>query len=239
MGSTQFVKQQNDLPSYLLIQLIICDAFFVIVVLFFRNEPPTPPSLIVEEDASVSEVTPSAVPIAAGASTTGRNVLKSTSSENAGLHIQAHDALSFSSPSSIAAPEESTTRQENLRRLEEECVVDANEDPAHDQREAEENPNPFEPAHHNVPPNLHRHSVASTSLKVEYNDSLWLLLKIRSFVYLFIGYGINVGAFYAISTLLQQIIEPRFPSANTDVGYEVFLFLKIQLGLQDFQAPGN
>lgn len=41
---------------------------------------------------------------------------------------------------------------------------------------------------------------------MEFVKSLTNLIKNRSFVLLLIAYGINVGVFYAISTLLSDII---------------------------------
>ncbi|XP_056638267.1 uncharacterized MFS-type transporter C09D4.1 isoform X1 [Diorhabda sublineata] len=49
-------------------------------------------------------------------------------------------------------------------------------------------------------------------------DSLKTLLKNRSFMLLLMAYGINVGAFYAISTLLNQIVLSYYPNASTDAG---------------------
>lgn len=39
------------------------------------------------------------------------------------------------------------------------------------------------------------------------------------FMRLTIGYGINVGAFYAITTLLDQLVAPRFPGYQLQVGW--------------------
>ena len=42
--------------------------------------------------------------------------------------------------------------------------------------------------------------------KINFAQSLKNLMKNRSFMILLLAYGINVGVFYAISTLLSQII---------------------------------
>lgn len=46
---------------------------------------------------------------------------------------------------------------------------------------------------------------------VNFLQSLKNLLKNRSYVLLTLAYGINVGIFYAISTLLNQIILEYYP----------------------------
>lgn len=47
-------------------------------------------------------------------------------------------------------------------------------------------------------------------------QSLKNLLKNRSYVLLTLAYGINVGIFYAISTLLNQIILDYYPVSVVD-----------------------
>lgn len=47
---------------------------------------------------------------------------------------------------------------------------------------------------------------------------LWDLLSDVNFVLLMASYGMNVGVFYAISTVLNQMIAPTWPNANTLVG---------------------
>lgn len=47
---------------------------------------------------------------------------------------------------------------------------------------------------------------------------LWDLITDVNFVLLMASYGLNVGVFYAISTVLNQMISPTWPDANTLVG---------------------
>ncbi|KAF5296872.1 hypothetical protein FQA39_LY12390 [Lamprigera yunnana] len=49
-------------------------------------------------------------------------------------------------------------------------------------------------------------------------DSIKKLLINRSYMLLLISYGINVGIFYAISTLLNQIILKHYPGGEIDAG---------------------
>ncbi|KAJ8932180.1 hypothetical protein NQ318_016030, partial [Aromia moschata] len=50
------------------------------------------------------------------------------------------------------------------------------------------------------------------------------LVKNRSYMLLMSAYGINVGIFYAISTLLNQIILQYYPTASTDGGSNRFSY---------------
>ncbi|XP_022919006.1 uncharacterized MFS-type transporter C09D4.1-like [Onthophagus taurus] len=52
----------------------------------------------------------------------------------------------------------------------------------------------------------------------EFKTSLIALALNRNFVLLLLSYGINVGIFYAISTLLNQIILRYYPDNGTDAG---------------------
>ncbi|KAJ2940731.1 hypothetical protein O0L34_g14842 [Tuta absoluta] len=56
------------------------------------------------------------------------------------------------------------------------------------------------------------------SLDSNFLQSIKNLLKNRNYVLLLISYGINVGVFYAISTLLNQVILTYYPGANMDAG---------------------
>ncbi|XP_075991825.1 histamine transporter isoform X2 [Anticarsia gemmatalis] len=56
------------------------------------------------------------------------------------------------------------------------------------------------------------------SLDSNFLLSLKKLITNRNYVLLLISYGINVGAFYAISTLLNQVILTYYPGANEDAG---------------------
>lgn len=46
------------------------------------------------------------------------------------------------------------------------------------------------------------------------------------FVFLFITYGINVGVFYAVSTLLEQVINVHFLNSSREAGEMGKYFLK-------------
>ncbi|KJE89591.1 hypothetical protein CAOG_01031 [Capsaspora owczarzaki ATCC 30864] len=48
-------------------------------------------------------------------------------------------------------------------------------------------------------------------------------LKDRDFVLLLLAYGINVGVFYAVTTLLNQILTPRFPGEEVQFGWIGFV----------------
>ncbi|CAH1108881.1 unnamed protein product [Psylliodes chrysocephalus] len=52
----------------------------------------------------------------------------------------------------------------------------------------------------------------------DFIGSLKSLMKNKSFVLLLLSYGINVGVFYAISTLLNQIVLFYYPGASADAG---------------------
>ncbi|XP_053612263.1 heme transporter FLVCR2 isoform X1 [Plodia interpunctella] len=57
-----------------------------------------------------------------------------------------------------------------------------------------------------------------SSLDSNFLQSIKKLLTNRNYVLLLISYGLNVGVFYAISTLLNQIILNNYPGANADAG---------------------
>lgn len=57
------------------------------------------------------------------------------------------------------------------------------------------------------------------------------LLLNRNYVLLLLSYGINVGVFYAISTLLNQIILEYYPGMEQDVGrIGLFIILAGMMG---------
>ncbi|KOB74381.1 Uncharacterized protein OBRU01_09543 [Operophtera brumata] len=56
------------------------------------------------------------------------------------------------------------------------------------------------------------------SLDSNFLQSIKKLLTNRNYILLLISYGLNVGTFYAISTLLNQIILTYYPGANADAG---------------------
>lgn len=59
-----------------------------------------------------------------------------------------------------------------------------------------------------APPTPPSHAVLqqNSEEKVDFNQSLKNLVCNKSYMLLLVAYGINVGVFYAISTLLNQII---------------------------------
>ncbi|XP_060805647.1 heme transporter FLVCR2 isoform X1 [Amyelois transitella] len=57
-----------------------------------------------------------------------------------------------------------------------------------------------------------------SSLDSNFLQSIKQLLTNRNYVLLLISYGLNVGVFYAISTLLNQVVLNHFPGANADAG---------------------
>lgn len=59
---------------------------------------------------------------------------------------------------------------------------------------------------------------SSSSLESNFLQSIKKLLTNRNYILLLISYGLNVGTFYAISTLLNQVILTHYPGANTDAG---------------------
>ncbi|CAG9853909.1 unnamed protein product [Phyllotreta striolata] len=52
----------------------------------------------------------------------------------------------------------------------------------------------------------------------DFVGTLKALMRNKSFIYLLLAYGINVGVFYAISTLLNQIVLRYYPGASVDAG---------------------
>ncbi|CAG9824973.1 unnamed protein product [Phaedon cochleariae] len=73
----------------------------------------------------------------------------------------------------------------------------------------------------NNPPTPPSHAVAqqeATETSVDFVTSLKNLATNRSYVLLLCAYGINTGVFYAISTLLNQIILHYYPAASEDAG---------------------
>ncbi|XP_059058357.1 uncharacterized MFS-type transporter C09D4.1 [Achroia grisella] len=57
-----------------------------------------------------------------------------------------------------------------------------------------------------------------SSLDSNFLQSIKKLLTNRNYVLLLISYGLNVGVFYAISTLLNQLVLTYYPGANEDAG---------------------
>ncbi|XP_072947565.1 choline/ethanolamine transporter flvcr2b isoform X2 [Epargyreus clarus] len=56
------------------------------------------------------------------------------------------------------------------------------------------------------------------NLDSNFLQSIKKLLTNRNYILLLISYGLNVGVFYAISTLLNQVILTYYPGANADAG---------------------
>ncbi|KAG5869600.1 hypothetical protein JTB14_031641 [Gonioctena quinquepunctata] len=73
----------------------------------------------------------------------------------------------------------------------------------------------------NAPPTPPSHAAAQQNASgnsIVFMESLKNLVQNRSYVLLLIAYGIITGVFYAISTLLNQIILYYYPGANEDAG---------------------
>nr|CAH7719637.1 unnamed protein product [Callosobruchus chinensis] len=70
-----------------------------------------------------------------------------------------------------------------------------------------------------APPTPPSYAVAQQNEEeVDFKASLKRLLNNRSYMLLLSAYGINVGVFYAISTLLNQIVLHYYPDASADAG---------------------
>lgn len=65
---------------------------------------------------------------------------------------------------------------------------------------------------------------AAQTQSIEYNQNTSYLKVLKTFffdidfVFLFVTYGINVGVFYAVSTLLEQVINIHFPGSSKEAG---------------------
>ncbi|CAH0724492.1 unnamed protein product, partial [Brenthis ino] len=57
-----------------------------------------------------------------------------------------------------------------------------------------------------------------SSLDSNFFQSIKKLLTNRNYILLLISYGLNVGVFYAISTLLNELVLTYYPGANEDAG---------------------
>ncbi|KAM4540637.1 choline/ethanolamine transporter flvcr2a isoform 1-T2 [Fundulus diaphanus] len=58
----------------------------------------------------------------------------------------------------------------------------------------------------------------SRSSDYSYMSSIWRLLRNKAFMLLVITYGLNVGCFYAISTLLNRTIIKHYPGEEVNAG---------------------
>ena len=63
---------------------------------------------------------------------------------------------------------------------------------------------------------------AAESIK-SYGMSIFRLMKSIPFVLLVVSYGLNVGCFYAISALINQLIKPTFLLSADGEGLRKFL----------------
>ena len=64
----------------------------------------------------------------------------------------------------------------------------------------------------------------------EYAHSIVRLLKSGPFVLLVLSYGLNVGVYYALSTLLSQIIKPTFLDGDFDYEDSFIASLDTKIG---------
>ncbi|VDN04095.1 unnamed protein product [Thelazia callipaeda] len=69
-----------------------------------------------------------------------------------------------------------------------------------------------------LPPSLAQLQVLEDTKETHYFQSLKQLLKNSNFILLFITYGINAGVFYAVSTLLSQVILMFHPDEQESTG---------------------
>ncbi|XP_067633056.1 uncharacterized MFS-type transporter C09D4.1 isoform X2 [Eurosta solidaginis] len=69
-----------------------------------------------------------------------------------------------------------------------------------------------------TPPNPKRQNTQSTTPEVSFMGSLKNLVLNRNYILLLISYGMNVGVFYAISTLLNPVVLKYYPGHEVDTG---------------------
>nr|CAH0103591.1 unnamed protein product [Daphnia galeata] len=69
-----------------------------------------------------------------------------------------------------------------------------------------------------LPPSMARYSIDSSTESLNYSQSIKRILWNRDYVLLLITYGINVGVFYAMSTLLNQTVLQHFPGQEESAG---------------------
>ncbi|XP_071942786.1 choline/ethanolamine transporter flvcr2a-like [Antedon mediterranea] len=69
-----------------------------------------------------------------------------------------------------------------------------------------------------TPPSKARLTNKEAGKEDSYMLSIKALLRNRNFVFLIVTYGVNVGSFYAVSTLLNQIVLSEFPGEEQMVG---------------------
>ena len=68
------------------------------------------------------------------------------------------------------------------------------------------------------PPSAAQFESAEYNSNTSYIEVLKTFFFDIDFVFLFLSYGINVGVFYAVSTLLEQVINSHFPNSSREAG---------------------
>jgi len=61
-----------------------------------------------------------------------------------------------------------------------------------------------------------------------YLQTLKLLFTNENFVLLLVSYGVNVGVFYVVSTLLNQMLLPHFPVSSAAIVCHISATLYIE-----------
>ncbi|XP_066272055.1 heme transporter FLVCR1-like [Branchiostoma lanceolatum] len=69
-----------------------------------------------------------------------------------------------------------------------------------------------------IPPSPAQAAIFESEAEYSYIGSIKILVKSVPFVLLIITYGINTGSFYAISTLLNQVVLSKYPGEEVNVG---------------------
>ncbi|CAH1252674.1 FLVCR1 [Branchiostoma lanceolatum] len=69
-----------------------------------------------------------------------------------------------------------------------------------------------------IPPSPAQAAIFESEAEYSYIGSIKRLVKSVPFVLLIITYGINTGSFYAISTLLNQVVLSKYPGEEVNVG---------------------
>ena len=68
------------------------------------------------------------------------------------------------------------------------------------------------------------HSLSRSSAAAYIKTIMNLLTDISFFLFL-LSYGLNVGVYYAISTLLNPILKPTFHNTDDDIAHSVKSFI--------------
>ncbi|XP_078587851.1 choline/ethanolamine transporter flvcr2a-like [Branchiostoma floridae x Branchiostoma japonicum] len=69
-----------------------------------------------------------------------------------------------------------------------------------------------------IPPSPAQASIFESEAEYSYIGSVKRLVKSVPFVLLIVTYGVNTGSFYAISTLLNQVVLSKYPGEEVNVG---------------------